>query len=182
MTESASNRHGGRPRGGGEGEGEGGGWGGGARHLALRALTGLLFVQRLLFGLMFTMSGTGWFRYPAREDYLVDAIATGFERGLTFAPYGAFLEAVVVPHPALFVSLVGVGEFLTGLSLLLGFPRRAGAIGAIFLLANYGLAFGGGNFLLMVLCLPLLTPLPYRVFTPIHKLLARRKGHVAAAT
>ena len=154
----------------------------GARFLALRALTGLLLVERLLFGFMFTMTGTGWFRYPAREDYLVDAIAKARETGLGFAPYGAFLEAVVVPNAALFVILVGVGELLSGLSLLLGFPKRAGAIGAIFLTANYGLAFGGSNFLIMALCLPLLSPFPYRLFTPIHKLLARRKGHVAAAS
>ena len=82
--------------------------------------------------------------------------------------------------------MAGVGELLTGLALLLAFPKRAGALGGIFLMANYGLAFGNGllpptgNFMLMLLFVPLLSPFPYRVFTPVHNLLARRKRRDAA--
>ncbi len=85
-----------------------------------------------------------------------------------------------------FASMAGVGELLTGLTLLLAFPKRIGAMGGIFLMANYGLAFGNGllpptgNFMLMLLFIPLLSPLPYRVLTPVHKLLARGREGVAA--
>ena len=75
--------------------------------------------------------------------------------------------------------MAGIGEILTGLALILAFPKRVGAVGGLFLMANYGLAFGNGlfppngNFLLMVLFIPLLSPLPYHVFTPIQRLRER---------
>ena len=149
----------------------------GSRSWPIRILTGLLFVQRMLFGLMFIMTGTLWWRRDTSPgDHLLESIALALEKGLEPSPlYAPFFDGVVVPHPALFASMAGIGELLTGLALLLAFPKRVGAIGGIFLMANYGLAFGNGlfpptgNFLLMVLLLPLLTPLPYRVFTPIHR-------------
>jgi uncharacterized membrane protein YphA (DoxX/SURF4 family) len=147
------------------------------------ALTGLLFVQRILFGVMFVMTGTLWWRRDTSPgQHLLDSVDLAVEAGLQpLPPYDLFFNAVVLPHPALFASMAGVGELLTGLALLLGFPRRIGAVGGIILTANYGLAFGNGlippsgNFLLMLMFLPLLSGLPYRVFTPVETLLARRE-------
>ena len=109
------------------------------------------------------------------------------EQGLQpIPPYDVFFNAVVVANPGLFASMAGVGELLTGIALLLAFPKRVGALGGIFLTANYGLAFGNGllpptgNFMLMLLFMPLLSPIPYRVFTPVHKLLARRERKLVA--
>ncbi len=144
----------------------------------IRLLTGLLVAQRLLFGLMFVMTGTLWWRRDTPPgQHLTDAIALGLEKGVeAIPPYDVFFNAVVVPHPTLFATMAGTGELLVGLALLLAFPKRVGAIGGIFLMANYGLAFGNGlfppsgNFMLMLLFIPLLSPLPYRVFTPVHRL------------
>ncbi len=144
----------------------------------------------MLFGFMFVMTGTLWWRRAQPPgEHLTEAIALALEKGyLPVPPYDLFFNAVVVPHPTLFASMAGVGELLTGLALLLAFPKRIGAMGGIFLMANYGLAFGNGllpptgNFMLMLLFIPLLSPLPYRVFTPVHKLLARGKGGVTAAS
>ena len=147
----------------------------------LRILTAVLLIERMLFGVMFLMTGVSWWRRSTPPgDYLLESIALGLEKNLLpVPPYDLFFNAVVVPHPALFASMAGVGEVLTGLALLLGFPKRVGAIGGIFLMANYGLAFGNGllpptgNFITMLLLLPLLSKLPYRVFTPVHKLSGR---------
>ncbi len=162
----------------------------GAWKWPLLILTGLLFIQRMLFGAMFVMTGTLWWRRATPPgEHLLESIALALEKGLEpLPPYDVFFNALVVPHPMLFASMASIGELLTALALLLGFPKRAGAIGGIFLMANYGLAFGNGlfppsgNFLLMVLFIPLLSPLPYRVFTPVHKWLARGKGEVAATS
>ena len=152
----------------------------------IRLLTGLLFGQRMLFGVMFVMTGSLWWRRTTSPgQHLLESVALAAEKGLQpLSPYDLFFNAVVVPHAGLFASMAGVGELLTGLALLLAFPKRAGALGGIFLMANYGLAFGNGllpptgNFMLMLLFIPLLSPLPYRLFTPVHALLARgeRKG------
>ena len=160
-----------------------------ARSWPIRILTALLFVQRMLFGLMFLMTGTLWWRRDTPPgEHLLESIALAAENGLQpLPPYDLFFNAVVVPHPALFASMAGVGELLTGLALLLAFPRRVGAMGGIFLMANYGLAFGNGllpptgNFMLMLLFVPLLSPFPYRVFTPVHRLIARGAGDDAQA-
>ena len=155
----------------------------------IRLLTGLLFVQRMLFGLMFVMTGSLWWRRATPPgQHLLESVAQAAEMGLQpLRPYDSFFNAVVLPHPELFASMAGVGELLTGLALLLAFPKRVGAVGGMFLTANYGLAFGNGllppngNFMLMLLFIPLLSPRPYRVFTPVHKLLARRQRRVAPA-
>lgn len=148
----------------------------------LRILSGLLFVERILFGVMFTMSGiTWWSRDASPGDYLIENVALSVEKGMDPAPvYDLFFNAAVLPHPALFASMAAVGELLVGLALILAFPKRMGALGGVFLMANYGLTFGNGlippsgNFILMLLFIPLLSGLPYRVFTPVHRLLARR--------
>ena len=158
-----------------------------SRSWPILALTGVLFVQRMLFGIMFVMTGSLWWRRATPPgQHLLESVAQAAEMGLQpLRPYDSFFNAVVLPHPELFASMAGVGELLTGLALLLAFPKRAGAMGGVFLTANYGLAFGNGllppdgNFMLMLLFIPLLSPLPYRVFTPVHKLWARRQRRVA---
>ena len=147
-----------------------------------RILTGVVFVQRMLFGLMFTMSGiTWWSREATPGEHLTDSIALSAQAGLNpFPIYDLFFNGLVVPHPELWASLAAIGELLVGLSLLLGFPKRVAAVAGMFLMANYGLAFGNGfmppsgNWLLMFLFVPLLLPHPYRLFTPVHRLYLAR--------
>ena len=51
--------------------------------------------------------------------------------------YDSFVTNVVLPHPELFASLVSWGEFLTGVSLVLGAASRVGAGVGMFLSINY---------------------------------------------
>ena len=133
----------------------------------------ILLVERMLMGIMFTLTGTLWFRRAGDESvaYLADHIGTALQGGMAAPGYAAFLERIVLPHPGMFTALCAIGELSVGLALLTGFPRRLGALGGIFLTANYGLAFGNtilpptGNFQITLVLLPLLTTLPYRWWT-----------------
>jgi uncharacterized membrane protein YphA (DoxX/SURF4 family) len=57
-------------------------------------------------------------------------------------PYHDFLVNVVSPNLYLFAELVRLGELLVGISLVLGLFGRVGALGGMFLTANYMLAKG----------------------------------------
>lgn len=63
--------------------------------------------------------------------------------------YRVFLESIVAPNALLFSQLVTLGEWAAGLSLLLGFLTRLGALISIVLVVNYmflkGLASLGGS-------------------------------------
>jgi len=128
----------------------------------------ILLVPRALFGAMFVATGTGWLLREARGEYLASALAGAPSLEPPVGLYGRFLSGVVLEYPDAFSLLVGVGELLCGLALLSGFPRRVGAAGAVFLVVNYGVAFGspilppGGNFLLALTLLPLLSGRAYR--------------------
>lgn len=57
-------------------------------------------------------------------------------------PYHSFMVTTVVPHADIVAQLMRAGELLVGISLLLGLVTRAGALGGMFLAANYMLAKG----------------------------------------
>jgi uncharacterized membrane protein YphA (DoxX/SURF4 family) len=54
--------------------------------------------------------------------------------------YRAFLEQVVLPHATLFAHLTAWGEVVAGTLLTLGLFTRGGALVALWLVLNYGLA------------------------------------------
>ena len=66
---------------------------------------------------------------------------------LTTAPewYREFLHSVVLPNITAFSTMIEWGEALVGLSLLLGFFSRFGALGGMFLVTNYFLGNGAGS-------------------------------------
>ena len=134
----------------------------------VRTLEWLAVAPRLLFGVMFVLTGSLWFRRANSVAYLTEAFEAVPRLQDPQGFYDLFLTGVVLEHPGVFVALLGMGELLTGVSLLLGYPRRAGALGGIFLTANYGFAFANplvppaGNFLLAALLVALLAPFPYR--------------------
>ena len=145
------------------------------RRWGTNGVSGLLVALRLIFGIMWTSSGIFWMIRDDPAGYVADAIERSLEQEapppVVSRPYRAFLDAVVRPHPLLFARLANVGEFLSGVALLLGFPMRAGAAGAIFMATNYALAFDPWlfpptfNFLIALLHVPLLTPWAYRWMT-----------------
>jgi thiosulfate dehydrogenase [quinone] large subunit len=62
--------------------------------------------------------------------------------GGTSGAYHDFVTGIVLPHAALFATLVAWGETLTGVALVLGlFTRFGGAVGT-FLALNYWAAMG----------------------------------------
>ena len=87
-------------------------------------------------------TGTTWLIRDDRAAYLKEAVEPALEAGLSYPIYADFLQAVVVPHAAWFALFATVGELLTGFALLIGYPVRAGAVGALFFAGNDGLAFG----------------------------------------
>lgn len=125
-------------------------------------------LTRILFGVMFTLTGVLWFRRDDSVSYMTDSFARVSRLESPDGLYDEFLVGFVLERPELFVFMVGTGELLSGLALLVGHPSRAGAVGAIFLTVNYGIAFANplvppaGNFLLALLLVPMLTPWPYR--------------------
>ena len=68
--------------------------------------------------------------------------AAKYSAGLIHGPMHEFIVQVVLPHAHLFGLLIAFGETLVGISLTLGLLTQAGAIGGMFLSANYFLAQG----------------------------------------
>lgn len=107
-----------------------------------RILSFLPTLVRLLLGIMLTGGGWTWLHRSEVSLYLADALEQMLERGAPLPWYATFLESVVLPNVALFAFLVSWGEFLSGLSLLLGAASRVGALVVAFLFLNYGLMGG----------------------------------------
>ena len=57
-------------------------------------------------------------------------------------PYREFIAQVVLPHAAVFATVIATTELIVGLLLLTGTATRLAAVGAMFLLLNYMLAKG----------------------------------------
>jgi uncharacterized membrane protein YphA (DoxX/SURF4 family) len=91
-------------------------------------------VVRILTGVLFLAEGlskiTGGF---VRGEFAGVARRMAAE---TFPFWKRFLEAVVLPHPAVFAWLIGVGELAVGVALIAGFRTRiASAAGALLMLS-----------------------------------------------
>ncbi|MCH8979905.1 MAG: DoxX family membrane protein [Armatimonadetes bacterium] len=108
-------------------------------HGFLTALTTLL---RVLVGFVLLSAGFTWLMRSDPGGELASTLSTQLERGTPIAFYAPFLEGVALPNADLFAALVGFGEVLAGISLLLGLASRLGAAGAVFLFINYGLMGG----------------------------------------
>ena len=94
-----------------------------------------LVVLRVWIGL--TWLRAGWNKLSAEGGW-TDTLLRSIERsGEPNRFYEPFLNHIVLPHPAMFASLVSWGEFLVGVSLLLGTASRFGAGVGMFLSLNY---------------------------------------------
>ena len=97
---------------------------------------------RVLFGLLLTFGGVIWLSRPAPGVYLSESIQLTLDHGGTIGFYEPFLRSVVLPNVGLFAFLVSWGEFLGGLSMLLGAASRLGTAVLAFQFLNYGLMGG----------------------------------------
>ncbi len=100
-------------------------------------LQNLLVLPRMFLGSMFLISD--YFKTQAPRGFapaMVQFLTQG--RGdHGFGWYRAFLHTTVLPHAALFATLVMLGELYAGIGLLFGITTRLAAGVAIFLLANF---------------------------------------------
>lgn len=71
--------------------------------------------------------------------------AAKYGAGIIHGPMHTFIATVVLPNQHIFALLVAYGETLVGISLILGLFTRVGALGGMFLSANYFFAQGKYN-------------------------------------
>jgi uncharacterized membrane protein YphA (DoxX/SURF4 family) len=102
-----------------------------------------LALTRMGFGLYFLSSA--WEKTTNR-NWLEsgDPLRQAVERSLPTAEgyYRPFLEHTVLPNADLFATLVTLGEWVAGISLLLGLLTRLGALTGMWLTVNYMLMKG----------------------------------------
>jgi len=67
---------------------------------------------------------------------------TQWAEGPAYRFYVPFLQAVAIPHAALFAHLVTLGEIAVGALLLAGCATRLAALGGLFLCVNFVFATG----------------------------------------
>lgn len=99
---------------------------------------------RVAFGLYFLSSAVdklrgGWLSNPQP----MSQVAGGFVQRNQVEPlYRPFLEGVVLPNASTFAQMVTFTELFIAVSLILGLFTRLGALGAIWLTANFMLMKG----------------------------------------
>ena len=101
-----------------------------------------LATLRVYTGLVWFTYGTSKFEpnwAGGRQEFLS---AVTYSASSTGEPFQSFLANVVIPNQHVFAELIAIGETLVGLSLILGLLTKAGALGGMFLSANYYLATG----------------------------------------
>jgi len=96
----------------------------------------LLVFVRVALGASFLFSDHG----TGSPDELAGFL--DFAQHHAFGWYAHFLQAVVIPHAALFGTLVLWGELYVGIALVVGLTTRLAAVVALFLLTNYLCAKG----------------------------------------
>ena len=108
----------------------------------LRVMVGCWFLKALWTKLDLVLLG-GVFPVLAVEPRWIEVMPKIAARQAAENPilwYKTFVEGTVIPHAALFASLVAWGETLVGISLILGLGAGLGALGGLFLSLNYGIA------------------------------------------
>lgn len=108
--------------------------------LEKRTSLGWLGLLRLAVGALFLDALWEKVRTGFGGPALTAQLASWQAAGRTFGFYRAQLQALVLPHAELVARSVEAGELAAGLSLLLGFGSRAGALIGLALNVNYFLA------------------------------------------
>ena len=101
-----------------------------------------IVMLRVYTGVFFIYYG---FRKITNENF-ADGLA-GFVNGQlenSFGFFRGFLESVVLPNKGLFAFLVGWGEFLVGIALVIGLATRYAAIAGAVMVASFWFAKGQG--------------------------------------
>jgi thiosulfate dehydrogenase (quinone) large subunit len=108
----------------------------------LRILVGLWFLKALTSKMDFVLLG-GFFPFLGVEPRWITAMPELVAKQAAENPilwYKAFLLNTVLPNSTLFAQFTAWGEVMVGLSLTTGCFTGLGALGGLWLSANYGLA------------------------------------------
>lgn len=103
----------------------------------------LLLILRFHLAVILLLTVTGKLARKAPFSVEMTEYLQGFSMRRASLPYREFLQAVVLPHPALFSYLIMTGELVAGILLLTGTATRLAAAIAMFLFFNYMLSKGG---------------------------------------
>ena len=102
-----------------------------------------ILLLRVYTGVFFAYYGFGKLR---RGDSFADGLA-GFVNGNlenSFGFFRPFLESVVLPNKAVFAFMVGWGELLIGIAMVLGLATRYAAVAGAVMVACFWFAKGQG--------------------------------------
>ena len=106
---------------------------------AARINTWPILLLRVYTGVFFLYFGVRKLINPDFSDGLAGFIGA---QENTVGFYRAFLDSVVVPYKEVFAFLVGWGEVLLGVALILGLATRYAAFTGAFMVLNFWLAKG----------------------------------------
>lgn len=92
--------------------------------------------------MIFTVAAFG--KLTSRSDFadVLGSFSNNVALKTGYGWYAAFVRHVVLPNVHVFATLVIAGESFVAVSMLFGLFTRAGAVVAIFLLANYACGKG----------------------------------------
>lgn len=100
----------------------------------------LIAIARILTGFVFLVIGFSKVFLPATVmgksfvEFFPSFVQQTLTSGHPYPFWRPMLEHIVAPHPTLFAYAVGIGEFVLGLSLLLGFFTRLSSFFGIALM------------------------------------------------
>jgi thiosulfate dehydrogenase [quinone] large subunit len=90
---------------------------------------------RIYTGVFFLKYGWGKITNPNFVDGLAGFVSGNLDKAFGFMR--PFLESVVLPHKGVFAVMVGWGEFLVGLSLVVGLATRWSSIAGALMMAAF---------------------------------------------
>jgi thiosulfate dehydrogenase [quinone] large subunit len=101
-----------------------------------------LTTLRIFIGAFFLFEGLSKVRWFVNGSLLGGQLA-GWARAVAPGSLSArYLQAIAIPHAALFARLVPLGEISTGLAMLLGLWTPWAALLALFMALNFHIAAG----------------------------------------
>jgi thiosulfate dehydrogenase [quinone] large subunit len=102
---------------------------------------------RIYTGAFFLIYGWGKIRNPEFANGLAGFVTSRLEDSFGF--FRPFLESVVLPNKGIFAVLVGWGEFLIGIALIVGLATRWASIAGALMVAAFWFTKGQGFFAAM---------------------------------